>query len=242
MGLSKIYSSKYIGRAPDEVNKKYLRLDAKMQLGNKYLSEKNESEAVITCIEVWNELMDAMKRDRIKTFKEFDKVFNGHQFVSNWITDFDNCLWEIVSNNSSPEILESYGATRIFINEQLQDYLEPDEILAWENVRRAVAETHFYMGNIEKGKELFSRYLNENPKWGWGWIGWSDQYWLCKHEKADFKRGEEILLKALEVTALEDRWDVEDRLRELYSESEQEDKLRIFEEKLDKEDKKTKKN
>ena len=82
MCLSKIYSSKYIGRAPDVVNEKYLSLDTKMQLGYKYLSEKNESEAVMTYIEVWNELMDAMKRDRIKTFKEFDKVFNGHQFVN----------------------------------------------------------------------------------------------------------------------------------------------------------------
>lgn len=110
-----------------------------------------------------------------------------------------------------------------------------------ENDKRAVAETHFDMGNIEKGEELFRRYLIENPKWGWGWIGRSDQYWLCKHEKADSKRGEEILLKALEVTDLEDRGSVEDRLRELYSDSEQEDKLRILEEKLEKEDKKTKK-
>lgn len=58
MGLSKIYSSKYIGRAPDEVNEKYLNLDAKMQHGYKYLCEKNVSEAVMTFIEVWNELMD----------------------------------------------------------------------------------------------------------------------------------------------------------------------------------------
>ena len=46
-------------------------------------------------------------------------------------------------------------------------------------------------------------YLSENPKWGWGWIGWSDQYWLCERENANYIKGEDILLKALAVTDLE---------------------------------------
>ena len=72
---------------------------------------------------------------------------------------------------------------------------------------------------------ILRNFLSANTECGWGWIGWSDQYWLCKSNGADYKRGEEILLKALSVPNLKDRDSVEDRLLELYSESEQEEKL-----------------
>ena len=99
---------------------------------------------------------------------------------------------------------------------------------------RAIAETYFYIGNIKKGEKLFEKYLSENPRWGWGWIGWSDQYWICKREKANFIKGEELLLKALTVPGLNDRDDVEDRLLELYNESGQDEKLNNFEKEINK--------
>lgn len=44
--------------------------------------------------------------------------------------------------------------------------------------------------------------------------------------------GEELLLKALEVSVLRDKDDVEDRLLELYSVSEQYEKLQNLEKKI----------
>ena len=233
MALYKIYSSRYLGIAPEEVNTKYLKLDAKMQLGYKYLLEENKLQAVSTWTEVWNEIVDAMRREGVKTLKAFDKIFNGHQFVTNWINDFDDFLMETMSNSSSKEILERFGSTRIFINEELQAYVEPEKILAIENARRAIAEAYFQMGNIEKSEELYMDYLNEDPCWGWGWISWSDQYWLKNHGELNFEKGEEILLQALKIKDLKDRSDVEERLFLLYSDSKQQDKLKDLEEKYE---------
>lgn len=56
MALYKIYSSRYLGIAPEEVNTKYLKLDAKMQLGYKYLLEENKLQAVSTWTEVWRKI------------------------------------------------------------------------------------------------------------------------------------------------------------------------------------------
>ena len=138
-------------------------------------------------------------------------------------------MYNIVSNSKDTEVLNAYGNIRIQLNEQIQNFIRLEDKLTIENAKRAIAETHFLLGNVKKGEELFEIYLSENPKWGWGWIGWSDQYWLCESENANYIKGEDILLKALAVTDLEDRDCVEDRLLELYSESDQDKKLKSLE-------------
>lgn len=45
-----------------------------------------------------------------------------------------------------------------------------------ENLRRALAETYFEIGEHSKADELFDSWLTADPEWGWGWIGWSDCY------------------------------------------------------------------
>lgn len=231
-----IYSSKYFGIKPEPVNYKYIKIDEKMQLGYKQLYENNCSDAVDTWKGVWNEIMDAMKKESIRTFEHFDQVFKGNQFVANWISDFDNCLLDIISNTQNKSILDVYGEMRIFLNENMQVCLKSDDILTLENSQRAIAETYFIIGNTELGEKLFEQLLNENPRWGWGWIGWSDQYWLCKGEKADFKKGEELLVKALNIKNVNDRSYIEERLLELYNESGEHEKLQALEGRLKQED------
>ena len=51
------------------------------------------------------------------------------------------------------------------------------------------------MSNRKKGEELFENYLSVNPEWRCRWIGWSDQYWLCKGERSDYKRGERLVFR-----------------------------------------------
>lgn len=203
----------------NRVNYKYIELNDKMQLGYKYLHEENYTEVIKTWLVTWNILMDEMKKVSAKTFKEFDDVFNGTQFVTNWVGDFEDCLYNIISISNDAEIKDFYGKKRIYLNEQILNFLEEDDDLSAENANRAIAETYFTMGDIKKGEELFEAYLSEDPNWGWGWIGWSDQYWICNRENADFKRGEQLLLKALNNPGIRDREDIEERLLDLYSES-----------------------
>ena len=126
----------------------------------------------------------------------------------------------------------TWNKMRIELNEKIQYFVAKEDKLVIENAKKAIAETYFLMGNKKKGEDLFESYLKDNTEWGWGWIGWSDQYWLCKRENSDYIQGEKLLQKALNIPSLKDRNSVEDRLLELYSESEQEEKLIVLEKKL----------
>ncbi|MCA1075871.1 SEC-C domain-containing protein [Clostridium bowmanii] len=231
-------SNKDFYNNPQLVSKEFMELDEKMQEGYQFLMDNKHDKAVKSWIEVWNKLMDYMKNNNLKTFASFDNIYNGTQFVVNWLNDFENCLCNIVANAATSanandgEILEVYGSLRISMNEQIISFTDDSEELTLENAKRAIAETHFYLGNIKKGEELFEKYLSENPTWGWGWIGLSDQYWLMKAINPDFSKGEEVLLKALNVSNLVNREDVEVRLLNLYSESEQNEKLNKFEKEI----------
>ena len=67
-----IYKSKYVGMEPELVNPKYIDLDFNMQLGYKYNQEKDYTETIKVWNTVWNDLMDAIHKDFIKTFRQFD--------------------------------------------------------------------------------------------------------------------------------------------------------------------------
>ncbi|MGH4050178.1 MAG: hypothetical protein ACREVX_02310 [Clostridium sp.] len=211
---------------------KFIEFDEEMQAGYQSLTDNKYDKAVKSWIDVWNKLMDYMKNDNLITFASFDSIYNGTQFVVNWLNDFDDCLWNVVSNANNGEILDVYGNLRISMNKQIISFTDDSEDLTLENAKRAIAETHFYLGNIKKSEELFGKYLLENPGWGWGWIGWSDQYWLNRTIEPDFSKGEELLLKALNVSNLADRDAVVGRLLNLYSDSEQNEKLNNFEKEI----------
>jgi hypothetical protein len=44
------------------------------------------------------------------------------------------------------------------------------------NFRRALADSYFGAGQQETTDELYRSWLEEDPAWGWGWIGWADCY------------------------------------------------------------------
>lgn len=115
-------------------------------------------------------------------------------------------------------------------------FLDKDDIHSAENANRVIAETYFFMGDRKKGENLFEESLKINPQWGWGWIGWPDQYWLDHRGKEDYNRAEEILLRALDVEGVSARDCIEERLLDLYDESDQKEKFLAFEEKLKEKD------
>ena len=46
-----------------------------------------------------------------------------------------------------------------------------DDALMIENRRRALAESHFEVGEAAKAEALYREWLDADPSWGWGWIG-----------------------------------------------------------------------
>ena len=69
----------------------------------------------------------------------------------------------------------------------------------------SISESYIKLGRQNEGDKLFESYLKDDPEWGWGWIGWSDCYWIFHgNEQNDYEKAEAILKKALSVKGLHD--------------------------------------
>jgi hypothetical protein len=59
--------------------------------------------------------------------------------------------------------------------EGLRRFPAVDDLMT-ENRRRALAESYLELGETAKAEALYGDWLQADPRWGWGWIGWSDGY------------------------------------------------------------------
>lgn len=184
-------------------NKLHQELDDLMQKGYR-LSMSGDSEGAASLwIQLWKKAMDTM---------ELDKSFNGMQSFFNWASDFD---LELENAGRKKNVFLQHRID--FCSEYVARSEDKSEVNIL-NMKRAIAESYFELGEADKGESLFKEYLVEFPTWGWGWIGWSDQYWLfAKENNKNSGKAIHILKQALEIEGLEDRYDVMDRLSEIYT-------------------------
>jgi hypothetical protein len=87
-----------------------------------------------------------------------------------------------------------------------------DDELVTENRRRALAESYYELGETDKAEALYRGWLHLDPRWGWGWIGWSDCYRFTRTEGPDWSRCERILRQGLGIADVRDRADIASRL------------------------------
>ena len=90
-----------------------------------------------------------------------------------------------------------------------------DKGLLVRNIRRAIADSHYELGNKDACDQLYSAWLEQDPDWGWGYIGWADCYW---NDSSNLIKSEEILKRALSRESVNDRADVLQRVIDLYKE------------------------
>ena len=75
-----------------------------------------------------------------------------------------------------------------------------------------MAESYYELGEPDKAEALYRGWLHLDPRWGWGWIGWSDCYRFTRTERRDWSRCEHILREGLAIAEVRDRADIVDRL------------------------------
>ena len=105
-----------------------------------------------------------------------------------------------------------------FCEESLRRFPREDQELT-ENRRRALAGAYFDAGMTEKAEELFGSWLDADPGWGWGWIGWADCYLPWGGRTADLGRAEELLSRGYRVPGVRDRAYIAERLQEVCEDS-----------------------
>jgi tetratricopeptide (TPR) repeat protein len=181
-------------------------LDDKMQDGY----DLRESGAVAVCrvwLDAWSDVQSILDKAGMRSIQEFDERFGGSQSLFNWIQDLEDELW-----NAGLEDRQFLTARIALCEEGLRRFFRTDDDLMSENRRRAMAESYYELGETDKAEALYRGWLHLDPRWGWGWIGWSDCYRFTRTERRDWRRCEQILREGLAIADVRDRADIVDRL------------------------------
>jgi len=95
-------------------------------------------------------------------------------------------------------------------------------------MKRALAESYYEIGEREKVDALFQQWLKDDPRWGWGWIGWADCYWLIERKEKDYVQAINILKKGFAVPGVRGKEDMEERLDNILRESGREGEFKDY--------------
>ena len=148
----------------------------------------------------------------MQSIREFDQRFGGTQSLFNWIQDLEDEL-----RTAGREDRQFLTARIAMCEEGLRRFRTDDELLT-ENRRRALAESYFELGETASAEALYRGWLDLDPCWGWGWIGWSDCYRFTRAELRDEGRREQLLREGLAIAEVRDRSDLIERLADLCAE------------------------
>jgi tetratricopeptide (TPR) repeat protein len=197
-------------------------LDDKMQAGYELLASRDVGAACRIWLEAWNDVLRLLDKAGIQSIEEFDERFRGTQSLFNWIQDLEGELWNAGLDD------RQFLSARIALCEEGLRRFRSDEGLMVENRRRALAESYFELGETEKAEALYREWLDADPCWGWGWIGWSDCFRFTRTERVDLNRCEQILREGFAVADVRDRADIADRLADVCEEQGRDEEAKEF--------------
>ena len=84
------------------------------------------------------------------------------------------------------------------------------------NIRRHFAEHYVDLGDFETFDNLYDDWISKEPDWGWGWIGWSDVYWLfLGKNKPNLPKALQILESGVAIKEVHNKEELIDRYNEL---------------------------
>jgi len=197
---------------PDRTS--FEQINHRMQEGYDLLQQRRNTEACDAWWQVWEWLKAKVTPER-NTIEALDQDFRGTQSVFNWCQDF-----EMELGNTG---LDDSIYLRLCIR-YCYEFLETFPSMEWNlrgNFLRAEAEAYWRLGEVEAAEAKYVALIDENPDWAWGYIGWSDEYWMMRNRPKDYAGAEAILQQALARPNLEDRAVVQDRLKSLRKERKQ---------------------
>ncbi|HML25295.1 MAG TPA: SEC-C metal-binding domain-containing protein [Methanomethylovorans sp.] len=198
---------------------RYKIADEMIQLGYKHIEMDETVKACDAWLSAWEEIKLILDEEKITDLQALEKEYEWTEFLSNYIQDVEMELHNAGLEN------EKYIHKRIkYCNEMIKLCDQEDKLII-ENSKRAIADSYFALGDTEECDKLYSQWLNEDPAWGWGYIGWADCYGFgTKKIKPYLNKAEEIIRRAVEKKDVHDRIDVLMRAIEIYSELKQTEK------------------
>lgn len=197
---------------PEEPN--FEMLGTRIDLGYESQEKDDSATAADIWLLAWQDVMALARKLNTDDMAAFDAAFGGSQCVFNWCQDLSHALWD--AGITDPAYLRK-GIS--YLESLLATFRGIDPLIA-QNTRRAIADSHFALGEIDRGNTLYRAWLTVDPQWGWGWIGWSDCLaWPCYHVE-DIDAAERILREGLAAPGVKNRNDILERLRDLRADQE----------------------
>lgn len=193
-------------------------LDILMEKGWSLIQKRKTVKGCDVWLELWNKLKLRFKPE-FDDINEAEKVFSGIEYIYDWCQDL-----EMELGNAGIEDLRYHEKRIAYCNELCSIFPKSDELLM-HNMKKAISESHFALGNIDEGNKCFKELIEQYPRNAWAYIGWGDMYFwpIRKGMKPDYERAEQIYNMALGKN-LEYEGDVIDRLDKLKKERDKRDK------------------
>jgi len=177
-------------------------------------------------LSAWEDIKSLCQTSSIGVL-DLDKEFKWKGlFISNYVQDMEMELGNAGIDD------EKYHQKRINYCNELLPHCNKDQQIR-ENTQRAIADAHCSLGDYAECDRLYESFLEADPDWGWGYIGWSDCYWLFDNNK-QYDKAEEILERALSRKSLRDRIDVVERAIDLSGECENHERKKALQQEFHK--------
>ncbi|MCP4540483.1 MAG: hypothetical protein GY832_25375 [Chloroflexi bacterium] len=162
-------------------------------------------------LEAW-ELIKQMAAPEMRTEIDFDNVYPEMLYsVFNWCSDMGMEL-----HNAGVDDPVYHEHRLRYAREFLEQFPDVDENRHID-LKRAEGEALWNLGQRAEAETVYEKLVERLPDEGWGYIGWSDHYWIGGiHNPKEYERAEAILQRALARSNLSYRGDVLDRLDMLY--------------------------
>ena len=196
-----------------------MQLDNLMQSGYELLQARREAKACDRWLKAW-ELIKEMVTPEMRTVAAFDDAYPSMlQSAFNWCSDLERELHNAGLDDPT------YHEHRLrYAREFLAQF--PDVgVNRHVNFLRAQGDALWNLGRRAKSEEVYEELVKQFPDEAWGYIGWSDHYWLRgapdpadKRHPKEYGKAEAILKRALARPNLHDRNDVMERLTRLREE------------------------
>jgi len=177
-------------------------------------------------LQAWPLFLRLVEETGSKSIRGFDKKFSPEWLAFTWVQDMEATLW-----NAGLKDAAFFREGIRFTNDYLSRFSAEDDLLT-ENMRRALASFHCRLGEPDKVDTFYEDWLTRDPKWGWGWIGWSDCYRFdCG--KPDPARAEDLLQRGLAISDVRDEFDILERLHTLYDDQGRDTEAEAIRKRLD---------
>lgn len=194
-------------------------IDDKIQAG--YERAQGQGAATDTWLRAWSDVLHLCDATGVTTIAGFDRRFPMTQSLFNWHQDLEMELGN--AGLDDPAKLQA----RIRVGEEVLRRFTDCGQLEVENWRRAIAESWFWLGETSTADQLYRGWLDEDPQWGFGWVGWASGYLPPPRASAstDYRRAEELLRQGLAVSGVRDRKAIAEWLRRTREEGERQGAL-----------------